>query len=230
MKKQGYVLMLGQEEYMAMLQLQEDLNQACRENRIPDTILFLQHYPCYTTGRKGGSDHILVNKNCLQEEGITVYETDRGGDITYHGPGQLVCYPILNLKHYGKDVHHYARLLEAAMIATLAAFDIQARSREGYPGVWVGPQKIGFMGITINQWVTMHGISLNVCPDMQYFSQIIPCGLKNVTVTSMAELLRRPVSVEEASKQMRCSMQEIFDIELQELDMQRIKEVVGDGE
>ena len=228
MKHTGYCLMLDTKEYGEIFSLQKKLNQARFERKIPDTVIFLEHHPCYTIGRKGGEDHILVSDTCLEKEGITIYETDRGGDITYHGPGQLVCYPILDLHDYGSDVHVYARKLEETMILTLKKFGIMGARKEGFPGIWVDGKKIGFMGVAINHWVTMHGISLNVSPNMNYFAQIIPCGLANVTVSSMADILPNPVTVNEVAREMRHHCATVFNIELQDIDLKLIEEMMGD--
>ena len=225
-KHEGYCLMHIIEEYDKMFSLQKRLNQARFDGKISDTVIFLEHHPCYTIGRQGGEDHILVSDNCLEREGIRVYETDRGGDITYHGPGQLVCYPIIDLHEYSSDVHVYAHKLEEVMILTLEKFDINGARKKGFPGVWVGEKKIGFMGVGINHWVTMHGISLNVCPDMKYFTQIIPCGIANVTVVSMAEILGHPITVNEVAEEMRQHFEEVFDIQLQDMNLDKVEEMV----
>ncbi|MDD3365324.1 MAG: lipoyl(octanoyl) transferase LipB, partial [Syntrophomonas sp.] len=189
MTRKGYCLELGTEEYGKVFELQKQLNQARRNGTIPDTIIFLEHYPCFTVGRKGGFEHILVNDQFLKQQGIRVYETDRGGDITYHGPGQLVCYPILDLNGFGRDVHLYAHQMEETLIRTLGSFGIDAGRKEEYPGVWAGAAKIGAEGIGVQHWVTMHGVSLNVCPDLRHFSFIVPCGISTLGVTSMEKIL-----------------------------------------
>jgi len=180
--QKGYCLELGIEEYGKIFQLQKQLNHARQNGSLPDTVILLEHHPCFTVGRRGGIGHILVSNQFLDQEGIRVYETDRGGDITYHGPGQLVCYPILDLNGFGCDVHGYARRMEETLIRTLESFGIAAGRKEGYPGVWAGAAKIGAEGIAIRHWVTMHGVSLNVCPDLRHFSFIVPCGISTLGV------------------------------------------------
>ena len=221
----GYCLDLGIEEYGKAFELQKKLNQARRNKTIPDTVILLEHYPCFTVGRKGGFDHILVNGQFLEQEGIKVYETDRGGDITYHGPGQLVCYPIFDLNGFGSDVHSYARRMEDALIRTLEFFGIAADRRSDYPGVWAGAAKIGAEGIGIQQWVTMHGVALNVSPDLRHFSFIIPCGIYNLGVTSMKELLGHEVDMVLVKNEMRRQLSTIFNLSLQDISRDKLMEM-----
>lgn len=225
MTRKIYCLEAGLQPYDEMFTLQQKLNQARRKDEIPDVVIFLQHHPCYTIGRKGGSNHILVGTDFLKQHGISVYETDRGGDITYHGPGQLVCYPILDLNNYGRDVHVYARKLEEVLINTLGSFGIAAFRKPGYPGVWLPAGKIGFMGIAIDKWVTMHGVSLNVCPSMHHFAGIIPCGLK-VPITSMEEALGRSVEVDQVIKRMCTHFGDTFAVQWQTIDLPTLREMV----
>jgi len=223
MTRKGYCLQLGTEEYNQIFRLQQSLNQARREGKIPDTIIFLEHHPCYTIGREGGLEHILASDEVLEQEGIKIYETDRGGNITYHGPGQLICYPIIDLNDYERDVHVYARRMEELLIRTLGAFAINAGRREGFPGVWVGAVKIAAMGIGVNRWVTMHGVSLNICPDMKRFGLIIPCGIADSGVTSMEKLLNYPVDVSTVRQEMRRQFCRIFKIQLEDIHLEEIE-------
>ncbi len=227
MKKKGLCLQLGIEEYGEIFDLQQKLNQARRKGSIPDTVIFLQHHHCYTVGRKGGFDHILVNDDFLQARGIKVYETDRGGDITYHGPGQLVCYPILNLNQHERDVHLFARRLEETLIRTLAAFGITAGRKKEYPGVWVDNGKIAAEGIAVQNWVTMHGVALNVNPDLAYFSFIVPCGLAALGVTSMERILGYKPDFSLVLREMRRQLSEIFNLTLEDINWEEAKEMVG---
>ncbi len=234
MNRTGYCLELGIEDYSKIFKLQQRIHEARKQGNILDTVIFLEHYPCYTIGRKGGFEHILVSDRVLEQEGIKVYETDRGGDITYHGPGQLICYPIIDLNDYGRDVHVYARRMEKVIIRTLEQFGIEAGRRQGFPGVWVGSSKIAAMGIGLRHWVTMHGVSLNVCPNMKYFSLIVPCGLSAFGVTSMEIELNRPVSVSVLRKEMRRQYCQLFEIQLRDINLeeieQRLEEVEGRDE
>lgn len=224
----AYRLQFETEEYGKIFELQKQLNRARREGIIPDVFIFLEHHPCYTVGRKGGLDHILVSDRFLEQEGIRVYESDRGGDITYHGPGQLVCYPILDLNERGRDVHRYAWNMEEAVIATLAAFGIQAHRKEEYPGVWVNNAKIAAEGIAVQRWVTMHGVSLNVCPELEHFSFIVPCGITQLGVTSMEAILGRNVELAEVRTEMRQQLSRIFNVVMKDVSVDRVKEMLSD--
>ena len=226
MTRKGYCLELGIEEYGKVFELQKKLNHARRNGTLPDTVIFLEHHPCFTVGRSGGFEHILVSEQFLKQVGIRVYETDRGGDITYHGPGQLVCYPILDLNGFGRDVHFYARQIEETLIRTLKSFNIIAGRKEEYPGVWVESAKIAAEGIGVQHWVTMHGVSLNVCPDLNHFSLIIPCGISALGVTSMEELLGSKVDIEIVKQEMRRQFCEVFSMVLEDVTMDDIKEMV----
>lgn len=223
----GYCLEMGIEEYGKVFELQKKLNQARWEGIIPDTVILLEHHPCFTIGRKGGIDHILVTDQFLDQEGIKVYETDRGGDITYHGPGQLVCYPILDLNGFGCDVHLYARRMEETLIRTLEAFGIVAGRRNDYPGVWAGTAKIGAEGIAVQHWVTMHGVSLNVCPDLRHFSFIVPCGISTLGVTSMEEILGHPTDMVLVKREMRRQVGRIFNLTLEDISLEKVMEMAG---
>ena len=228
MTRIGYCLELGTEEYGIIFALQQQINQARRNGAIPDTVIFLEHHTCFTVGRKGGFDHILVSDEGLEKAGIRVYESDRGGDITYHGPGQLVCYPILDLNGYGRDVHLYARQMEEVLIRTLASFGIKAGRKEQYPGVWVENAKIGAEGIAIQNWVTMHGVSLNVCPELKNFALIVPCGISALGVTSMEQVLGYPVDMALVRREMRNQFSQIFNLVLEDIGMEKVKELAAD--
>jgi lipoate-protein ligase B len=165
----------------------------------PDTLLLLQHSPTFTIGRSGKLENLLLSSDELAKIGAQFFFTDRGGDITYHGPGQLVAYPIIDLRRRGKDVHGYVRDLEEVIIRTLADFSIEAYRDEKNVGVWVDNEKIAAIGVRISKWVTMHGLALNIDPSLDYFSCINPCGIVEKRVTSMVKVLSRNVSVEEVA-------------------------------
>jgi len=224
--RKGYCLELGTEEYGKVFELQKELNLARRDGTIPDIVIFLEHHPCFTVGRHGGFDHILVSNQFLEGQGIRIYETDRGGDITYHGPGQLVCYPILDLNDYGRDVHLYAHRMEDTLIRTLKTFGISAGRQKEYPGVWVESAKIAAEGIGVQRWVTMHGVALNVCPDLNHFSLIIPCGISTLGVTSMEKILDKKVDMVLVRREMRRQIGQVFDLVLEDIDLQKVKEMV----
>jgi len=176
---------LGSMDYQAALELQLDYLEKRINGEINDTLIFLQHTPTITIGRKGNKDNLLISEKILKQKKIKYYEVNRGGDITYHGPGQLVCYPIIDLKNHTKDVHKYLRTLEQIIIDVLLEFDIEARRIEGLTGVFVKNSKIASIGVGIKRWVTFHGLSLNINTDLSYFDFIVPCGLNNNPVTSI---------------------------------------------
>jgi len=184
------------------------------EGTIPDTLLLLTHPPLYTIGRAGSRDHILVSDEVLESEGLTVYETDRGGDITYHGPGQLVAYPILDLRQHGKDLHKLQNQYEEVIIRVLSEYSVEAGRIPEYPGVWIGLEKISALGIGVSNWVSYHGWSFNIDPDMTHFSYITPCGIKGKGITSLKNILRRDISMEEVVERVVVRFGEVFNLEM----------------
>jgi lipoic acid synthetase len=160
-----------------------------RNPRDEGVLILLEHPPIITIGRSGTDENILVSKEALERAGVGVTETNRGGDVTYHGPGQVVGYPILPLGFHGKDVHAYMRRLESMIMATLWEYGIQATRREGLTGVWTASGKIASIGIAVSHWIVYHGFALNVAPNLEHFKLIHPCGLVGVEVTSMQKLL-----------------------------------------
>lgn len=193
------VCWLGTIDYTTAYDLQKRLWQARLDGRIPDTLLLLEHPPTLTLGKSGKLENLLVPQEELAARGISLFFTDRGGDITYHGPGQLVAYPILNLAPHGKDIHRYIYNLQEAVIRTLADFSIAARRDEQHVGVWVGDEKIAAIGVAVHRWVTMHGLALNVNPVLEHFRLINPCGITDKGVTSMAQLLSKDVPVRDVA-------------------------------
>ncbi len=178
---------LGRVEYGAALALQRDLVERRKRGEIPDQLLVVEHPHVITMGRTGRADHLLASEEALRRAGVSFYPTDRGGDITYHGPGQVIGYPILDLKEWKRDVVAYVRALEQTLIDALAEFGLSCRREEGKTGVWTEAGKIAAIGVHISRWVTSHGFALNHTTDLSYFQYIVPCGLTR-PVTSMAEL------------------------------------------
>ena len=194
---QAQFVHLGAVPYTHALHLQQRLHEEVVNGHRPDTLILLEHPHVYTLGRRGKMDDILASDTELRRLGIEVHYTDRGGEVTYHGPGQLVGYPILNLRRWGGGPLKYVRALETTIIAALSEFGIQAKS-EGHPtGVWVEDRKIAAIGVKVGRRVTTHGFALNVSVDLSYFDRIVPCGMPDIQVTSMSRELRRPVSVDE---------------------------------
>lgn len=194
------VLDWGLIDYAQALSKQEQIFEQCLQAKLAgentrDYFIFCEHKPVFTLGRGGDKAHLLVDEAVLARQGISFFPTTRGGDITFHGPGQLVCYPILNLQAYKTDVRWYVRNLEEAVIRTLAEFAIVAERAQGFPGVWLEAEepararKICAIGVRMSRWQTMHGLALNIKPNLEYFQHIIPCGIQNKQVTSMQEEL-----------------------------------------
>lgn len=215
MPRDGWLLNLigGITPYVRAWELQQTVVPARRDAAITDGLILLEHEPVFTIGRSTRPEHLLVPRDTLRAQGFGVYEIERGGSITYHGPRQLVGYPILHLGGYGNDVVGYMRRLEESVLRTLRAFDIDADRRQGFPGVWVGERKIGAVGVAVKRKVTMHGFALNVDPDLSHFDLINPCGLGK-PVTSMARVLGRPVTLEEVAPVYAAQFEALFDLRL----------------
>ena len=207
---------LGLVEYDAALALQRTLVEERRAGRIGDTLLLLEHPPVITLGvrARAGSPNILASPTDLEAAGVIVRETGRGGDVTYHGPGQLVGYPVFDLKPDRCDVHRYVRDLEAALIAALREFGIDARRVRGLTGVWVGPageeEKLAAIGVRISRWITSHGFALNVSNELGHFDLIVPCGIADRRVTSIEKILRRPVPMNDVEDAVVRGIERIF--------------------
>jgi lipoate-protein ligase B len=203
--------------------LQHDLLQARQAGTIPDSLILLEHAPVVTLGRSAKAGHLLLSPKALAARGIELFEVERGGDVTYHGPGQLVGYPILDLRALQEDVVRYMRLLEESVIATLAAFGIAGARLRGYPGVWVDGAKVCAVGVAVKRRVTMHGFALNVTPDLDSFAVINPCGLSR-PVTSMAAILGRAVAVDDVRGAYAGVFSRVFGIGLTPADPAAVSE------
>ncbi|MCB0478171.1 MAG: lipoyl(octanoyl) transferase LipB [Crocinitomicaceae bacterium] len=180
-------------------------------------LLFCEHPHVYTLGKSGKEENLLIQGKQLEEAHATFYKINRGGDITYHGPGQLVAYPIFDLDHFFSDIHKYLRFLEEAVIMTLKEYGINGTRVEGLTGVWIndekGPRKICAMGVKCARWVTMHGIGFNINSDLSYFNNIIPCGIDDKAVTSMQNELGRKIDMEEVKSILKINLSNIFDFD-----------------
>jgi len=179
------ILDLGKSDYKEAWELQKKLQSKRILGEIDDQLLLVEHFPVYTLGKNAPTEHLLNNKS----DDISIVQSDRGGNVTFHGPGQLVGYPILDLNNYKKSITWYMRELEKLIINTLKDYDIKAERKKGLTGVWVNDKKIAALGVRISRWVTMHGFSLNINPDLKYYQGIIPCGISQYGVTSMANIL-----------------------------------------
>lgn len=204
---------LGRVAYADALALQRALVDERKAGAIDDQLLFVEHPHVLTLGVRGdgGRSHILAPPDVLAARGVDVHETGRGGDITYHGPGQIVGYPIIDLKPDRQDVHRYVRDLEEVLIRTAAEYGIEAARVEGLTGVWVGREKLAAIGVRIARWVTSHGFALNVATDLNYFDLIVPCGIADRGVTSLARLLGRAVDRREVEDHIVAHFCRVFD-------------------
>src|SRR5215211_8401396 len=214
----GNVVHLGVMPYREALELQRAVARAVSDGATPDTVLFLEHPPTITLGRRADARELHVPDGA----DVEIVETDRGGKSTYHAPGQLVCYPILDLTRHGQDVQRYCRALEEALAQTLSAFALQGTRIEGLTGIWLPspPRKIASIGIHISKWITTHGYALNVDLDPAPFTKwITACGLEDAQFTTMARELGRPVSVDEVRPVAAAAIGEVFGAELEPLDV-----------
>jgi lipoyl(octanoyl) transferase len=219
--KGAYLMSLGLVPYGEAFELQRALAGAVSQRAIPETVVFLEHPPVVTLGRRTETD---VELHIPADATVEIAHTDRGGKSTFHGPGQLVCYPILDLHDRGKDVKRYVRDLEEALIRTLAAFELEGVRYDGLTGVWMppgggqGPRKIASIGVHVSRWVTTHGYALNVDLDPAPFTEwITACGLEDAQFTTMASELERPLAVEDVRPAAIEAMAEVFELELEEL-------------
>jgi lipoyl(octanoyl) transferase len=221
---------LGLIDYKEAWDLQESLLKVAVdlkiENRKQNTavlpaqyLLFCEHPHVYTLGKSGAAENLLLDQAHLDQIEAQFFKINRGGDITYHGPGQLVMYPILDLEQFFTDIHKYMRFLEEAVIATLAHFGIKATRFEGLTGVWLDPEgsnarKICAMGVKCSRWITMHGIALNVNPDLSYFGNIVPCGIQDKAVTSMSAELGYQIDMNEVREELSQQMASLFNFQI----------------
>lgn len=220
-----WVVRAGTMEYGVALSLQRTLLAARRSGLIDNVLLILEHPPTYTIGRRlRAGEHLLYGEEALRDRGIRVYETDRGGDITCHGPGQLVGYTIFDIAAWYQDVYRYLRDIEAVIIGCLGDFGIEGHRLEGITGVWVEGRKVAALGIRVSWWVAMHGFSVNVRPDLSLYEGIVPCGIADREVTSMERILGRPVSMDEVQKSLLRNLDDVFGMEFEEMSLPELKQ------
>jgi len=206
---------LGTVDYAAGLALQHERVTQRKAGAIPDTLLLLEHPHVYTLGRNARRENVLVSPSFLKSRGAEVFETDRGGDVTYHGPGQLVGYPILDLTQHRRDIAWFMRSLEEVFIRVAADYGLEARRVVGATGVWVGNEKLVAMGVHISRWVTSHGFAFNVNTDLSYFDWIVPCGLRDKGVTSIERLSGRPADMVVARERVVEHFGDVFGLNMQ---------------
>ncbi|MGH2665685.1 lipoyl(octanoyl) transferase LipB [Flavobacterium sp.] len=230
MNKKVQLQDLGNKDYKATWDFQEELfaeiveakiknRREEREDETPNYFLYVEHPHVYTLGKSGDMSNLLLSEKQLEAKGATFYKINRGGDITYHGPGQIVGYPIIDLENFFTDIHKYLRFLEEAIILTLAEYGIIGTRSEGETGVWLGvgtpfARKICAMGVRASRWVTMHGFALNVNADLGYFDNIIPCGIKGKAVTSMHVELEKEVDEQEVKRKIIKHFSDLFEAEM----------------
>lgn len=218
---------LGKMEYRQAWDLQEELlrqNILCKTEGKETThhLLFVEHPPVYTLGKSGKREHVLIGEEEMRKRQIEFYQTNRGGDITYHGPGQLVGYPIFDLERFYTDIGRYLRELEEVIILTLANYGLKAERSKGETGVWLDPdipgraRKICAMGVRCSRWVTMHGFALNIKTDLSYFGHIVPCGIVDKSVTSLEQELGYPPDENEVKQRVKKNFETVFGIQWKE--------------
>jgi len=208
------VLHAGRTDYARCWSLQRSLLERRLAGVLPDLLLLTEHDHVYTIGAAGGEDHLLWRRDQRAERGVAVVRTDRGGDITYHGPGQLVAYPIIDLHGFYLDLHRYLRDLEETVLRTIRRFGIRGERLPGYTGVWVAGEKICAIGVRSRRWVTMHGLALNVNTDLSFYGGIIPCGIFERGVTSMREVLGQPADLREVGASLAEEFARVFGVSM----------------
>ncbi len=191
--------------------LQKKIFEERKNNLIPDTFLMLEHPHTYTLGKTGDKANLIGDETFLKSKGISVFEIDRGGDITYHGPGQIVGYPIINLQNWEMDTHLYLRTLEEVIIKTCSEYGLKTNRKENFTGVWLEERKIAAIGIKVSRWITMHGFAFNINTDLSLFNGIIPCGIKDKAVTSLEKELNKKITLEEVKNKLLKNFKELFE-------------------
>ena len=220
-KMDAWYLDINRIGYGDAFELQKKLVDARSKDEIIDTFILLEHEPVFTANRDVTFNNIVAPKEVLEQEGVEVCKTDRGGDVTYHGPGQIVGYNIMDLKNQGRDLHAYIRNVEQMIIDTLADFKITSGRDPEHPGVWVGNEKICAIGIAVKSgWITMHGFGFNVNPNMDHYKMIIACGIQDKGVTSMRDQLGREVKISEVKKRLIVHYEKIFNRSLEKIQQE----------
>jgi lipoyl(octanoyl) transferase len=217
-----YHINLGITDYNSVWQLQKHINSYKQQHKCADLVITTEHNHVYTLGKSGDRNHLLVNSAFLKEKGISYYEIDRGGDLTYHGPGQLVCYPIFDLNNHYLDAHKYLRDLEEVIVRSLKHYGIVSHKDEEFTGVWVNDDKICAIGVKISRWITMHGLAFNVNNDLSYFDRIIPCGIFHKGVTSVKKLLGKETDFEEISGNVLKNFGGVFGVKIENITLDKL--------
>jgi lipoate-protein ligase B len=222
-----WLVQLGLVSYDEAIDRQMATLAARADGYVPDTLFLLQHPPVITMGRSADPSHLLATPAKLQQRRLLIREASRGGDVTLHAPGQLVGYPIMDLRPRGQDVHRYLRELEEVLIRALSGWGIAAERVPGATGVWVGEEKIAAIGVGVKRWVTCHGFAMNVTTDLSLFDTIVPCGLFGKGVTSVARILGREIEMEEATSRVMAAWRAVFSTRLTAVTLQEWESAVG---
>ena len=223
------VVCLGKMDYQESLVIQERLLFMRQQEKIMDTLVLVEHPPVLTLGRRGEYTNIVASKEMLEKQGICVYEVNRGGDVTYHGPGQIVGYPIFHLSNYDRDIKNFVARIEHVIINLLKdEYGIEAYVKEKkYTGVWVDEKKITAIGIAVKRWVTMHGFAFNVNTNLEHYNWINPCGITDKGVTSLQKLLGRSLDIEKVNLQVAHHLCQVFDSSANFKDREWINQITG---
>ncbi len=212
--KECWVFDLGSKDYKETLELQHRLVEKKHSDNLPEILLLVEHNPVITLGRSSHLENILLTQEQLENLKVQLHYIERGGDVTYHGPGQLVAYPIFNLNFYKQDTHLFLRLLEEVIIKTVESYNLKAERIKGLTGVWVEGKKIASIGVAAKKWITFHGLALNVNTDLAYFDYINPCGIMDKKVTSLASLLSRKIDMPEVKNKTTDFFVCVFDLKI----------------
>jgi lipoyl(octanoyl) transferase len=227
-----WVVDLGRIAYAPACELQRRAVDARKASAIPDVLLLCEHPPVITLGRNGSAANLLAPDRVLRQMGVEFHATDRGGDITYHGPGQIVGYPVFDLAQHRRDVRWYVDRLEETMIRATREFGVEARRVEGCHGIWVdtpaGAEKLGALGVHLSRWVTSHGFAYNVSTDLRYFDLIVPCGISGKRATSLEKVLGKAVDASDAREQIVRHFGEVFDREVNSISRSRFEEILAE--
>lgn len=216
----GNVVRLGTLDYEVCWDIQRAVAHRVAEGRLADTLLFVEHPPVLTLGARFREENLLLSRDQYHERGISVVRTDRGGDVTFHGPNQQVAYPIFDLRNHGRDLHKWMRDLEETVIRLLSGLGISGERNPPHTGVWVGGEKVAAIGVRVSKWVSIHGIALNCDNDLSPFDLIVPCGIRGAAVTSLTKLAGRRVTTREASELWITSFESVFGLTLREATLE----------
>lgn len=218
-KHKALLVVVPNLRYQKAWDIQNELHECRKEDQIPDVLILTDHPPVYTLGKNARLNNLLISEQQVAARGIDLHHIDRGGDITFHGPGQLVGYPIFDLHHFYRDVGRFLREIEESLIMALAKFGIEAGRNPGLTGVWVGDEKIAAIGIKLSRWFTKHGFALNVSTDLRYFNDIIPCGISGLPVTSMEKVLGKKIAIAEVIPAVVEGFAQVFSIGFERVEL-----------